>query len=98
MFKKIFSFFRRNVPMAGEITASAGIGSVSIPVRGVPLVILAFYTHALPPPGCGPIVVDDVAISAVRLRRILPIYALKIDWNIRSGNTRDITWTATVRQ
>lgn len=84
--------------MSGEITASAGIGSVSIPVRGTPTTFDAYYTHALPPPGCGPVVVDDVSIAAVRLRRILPIYALEINWNIRSGNTRDITWTSTVRQ
>ena len=98
MVKKIFSFFRKSVQITGEITAFAGAGSVQIPVRGIPQTYMAVFVTALPPVGCGPIVVDDLTITSVRLRRVIPIYALRIDWNIRSGSPRDILWGSTVKQ
>ena len=80
----------------GTLTVS-GDGNIKIPCRGRPLEVEVSFSDSAPPkPGCGPQTDDTVEIEIDQLLRPFPLWAIKISWDIKSGNVREISWKATV--
>lgn len=87
---------KRTVTYYGTITVS-GEGEMKIPCRGRPLEVEVYFSDPVPPkPGCGPDTDDTVEIEIDHLLKPFPLWALKISWDIHSGNIREISWSATV--
>ena len=75
----------------------AGEGSLKIPCRGRPWEVEVGFSDNTPPKlGCGPQTDDEVEIEIDHLGKPFPLWAIKISWNIKSGNVREISWRATV--
>ena len=89
---------QRVTHLYGSLTVS-GFGTIKIPCRGRPLEIAVGFSDPLPlPSGCGPIEEDTVDIAIDQLLKPFPLWAIKISWDIKSGNVREIVWDATILQ
>lgn len=87
---------RRTVVYYGVLTV-CGTGTLKIPCRGRPWEVEVSFSDPCPPkPGCGPCDEDTVDIEIDHLIHPFPLWAVKISWEIKSGNIREITWKATV--
>lgn len=87
---------KRTVTYYGTLTVS-GDGEMKIPCRGRPLEVEVSFSDPVPPkPGCGPDTDDIVEIEIDHLIKPFPLWAIKISWEIHSGNIREISWSATV--
>jgi hypothetical protein len=87
---------RRKVTYYGSLTVT-GTGCLKIPCRGRPWEVEVGFSDPVPPkPGCGPDVDDTVEIEIDHLLHPFPLWAIKICWDIHSGNIREIVWRATV--
>ena len=76
----------------GELTVN-GQASVHILCPERPLLAFVWFCDEDPPKvGCGPIRVDDLTIEVIKLGA----WFLNISWNIRSGNSRMISWEVTL--
>jgi len=87
---------RKKTYYYGSLTVS-GEGSIKIPCRGRPLEVEVSFSDNTPPkPGCGPQIDDSVEIDIEQMVKPFPLWAIKISWDINSGNVREISWKATV--
>jgi len=74
-----------------------GSGNLSIPCRGQPIEVEVNFSDPPPPkPGCGPVIEDSLDIQVEPQLKPFPLWAIKITWNVVSGNVREIAWKATV--
>lgn len=84
---------KRSVTYKGSMTVN-GTGELKIPCRGRPYeVSVRFVDPALPVP-CAPTTEDTIEIEIDYLRRPFPLWAIKISWDIASGNIREVMWDA----
>jgi hypothetical protein len=87
---------KKTVTYSGTLTVS-GSGEMTIPCRGRPLEVEAGFSDPVPPkPGCGPSGDDLVEIELDRMKKPFPLWAVKISWDIKSGNIREISWSVKV--
>jgi 8-oxo-dGTP pyrophosphatase MutT (NUDIX family) len=87
---------KRTVTYSGTLTVS-GEGDIKIPCRGRPLEVEVGFCDPVPPKaGCGNDAEDIVEIEIDHILKPFPLWAVKIAWEIHSGNVREISWSATV--
>lgn len=86
----------RRTILYGNLTVS-GEGSILIPIRGgTPTEAEARFIGARSRKmGCGPITEDQLEVSLEK-KSPFPLWSVRLSWDIRSGNVRDIEWRVKV--
>ena len=82
--------------ISGTLTVS-GEGMITIPCRGQPLEVEVSFIDDPTKMGCGPQDDDEIEIEVVRIKKPFPLWALRITWEIKGSNARELEWKTTVR-